>query len=58
MGDFTVIKLLGRATSGNVQKVLFALEEMGVDYLQGWGIGRPKPLAEITSGNMMPTASP
>jgi glutathione S-transferase len=27
-----VIKLLGRATSGNVQKVLFALEEMGVKY--------------------------
>jgi glutathione S-transferase len=27
-----VIKLLGRATSGNVQKVIFALEEIGVKY--------------------------
>lgn len=27
-----MIKLLGRATSGNVQKVLFALEEIGVKY--------------------------
>jgi glutathione S-transferase len=27
-----VIKLLGRQTSGNVQKVLFALEEIGVKY--------------------------
>lgn len=27
-----MIRLLGRATSGNVQKVLFALEEIGVKY--------------------------
>lgn len=27
-----MLKLLGRKTSGNVQKVLFALEEMGVKY--------------------------
>jgi glutathione S-transferase len=27
-----VIKLLGRATSGNVQKVIFGLEEIGVKY--------------------------
>ena len=26
------LKLLGRATSGNVQKVLFLLEELGLDY--------------------------
>ena len=31
-GDINVIKLLGRQTSGNVQKVLFALEEIGVKY--------------------------
>ena len=27
-----MIRLLGRATSGNVQKVIFLLEEMGVPY--------------------------
>ncbi|HEX4765337.1 MAG TPA: glutathione binding-like protein [Lichenihabitans sp.] len=27
-----MIKVLGRATSGNVQKVLFGLEEIGIDY--------------------------
>lgn len=27
-----MLKLLGRSTSGNVQKVLFALEEMGAEY--------------------------
>ncbi len=27
-----MIKVLGRATSGNVQKVLFGLEEIGLDY--------------------------
>jgi glutathione S-transferase len=31
-GDTIVIRLLGRSTSGNVQKVLFALEEIGVKY--------------------------
>lgn len=29
-----MIKLLGRQTSGNVQKVLFALEEIGVQYIR------------------------
>jgi len=29
--------------------IIVKLEEMGVDYLQGWGIGRPKPLEEITA---------
>jgi EAL domain-containing protein (putative c-di-GMP-specific phosphodiesterase class I) len=29
--------------------IIVKLEEMGVDYLQGWGIGRPKPLVEITA---------
>ena len=29
-----MLKLLGRKTSGNVQKVLFALEEMGADYIR------------------------
>ena len=24
-------------------------QEIGVDYLQGWGVGRPKPLAEVTA---------
>lgn len=27
-----MIQLLGRATSGNVQKVLFLLEELGLPY--------------------------
>jgi glutathione S-transferase len=31
-GDTNVIRLLGRSTSGNVQKVLFVLEEIGVKY--------------------------
>ena len=25
------------------------LEEIGVDYLQGWGISKPKPLTEVTA---------
>ncbi len=29
--------------------IIVKLEEMGVDYLQGWGVGRPKPLAEVTA---------
>ena len=29
-----MIRLLGRATSGNVQKVLFLLEELGVPYVR------------------------
>ncbi|MDE0055429.1 MAG: glutathione S-transferase family protein, partial [Gammaproteobacteria bacterium] len=27
-----MLKLLGRKTSGNVQKILFALEEIGAEY--------------------------
>jgi diguanylate cyclase (GGDEF)-like protein len=29
--------------------IIVKLEELGVDYLQGWGIGRPKPLAHVTA---------
>lgn len=29
--------------------IIAKLEEMGVDYLQGWGIGMPKLLAEVTA---------
>ncbi len=29
--------------------IIVKLEEMGVDYLQGWGIGMPKLLAEVTA---------
>jgi diguanylate cyclase (GGDEF)-like protein len=29
-------------------RIIARLEEIGVDYLQGWGIGHPKPLEEIT----------
>src|SRR5437660_10071882 len=33
-GDCNVIKLLGRQTSGNVQKVIFCLEELNVPYVR------------------------
>jgi EAL domain-containing protein (putative c-di-GMP-specific phosphodiesterase class I) len=29
--------------------IIVKLEELGVDYLQGWGVGRPKPLEEVTA---------
>jgi diguanylate cyclase (GGDEF)-like protein len=29
--------------------IIVKLEELGVDYLQGWGVGRPKPLSEVTA---------
>lgn len=29
--------------------IIVKLEELGVDYLQGWGIARPKPLADVTA---------
>ncbi len=29
--------------------IIVKLEEIGVDYLQGWGVGRPKPLAAVTA---------
>jgi len=28
--------------------IIAKLREIGVDYLQGWGVARPKPLAEVT----------
>src|SRR5215204_751796 len=31
-GEIAMIRVLGRQTSGNVQKVLFMLEEVGVPY--------------------------
>ena len=30
--------------------IIVKLEELGVDYLQGWGVGRPRPLADVTAG--------
>ena len=29
-------------------EIVNTLQEIGVDYLQGWGIGKPKMLSEIT----------
>ncbi len=29
--------------------IIVKLQEIGVDYLQGWGVGRPKPLLEVTA---------
>lgn len=29
--------------------IIVKLEELGVDYIQGWGVGRPKPLVEVTA---------
>jgi diguanylate cyclase (GGDEF)-like protein len=37
------------AESVESDEIIVKLEEMGVDYLQGWGIARPKPLIEVTS---------
>jgi glutathione S-transferase len=34
MGEYQMIRLLGRATSGNVQKVIFLLEEVGLKYVR------------------------
>ena len=28
--------------------IIETLKEIGVDYLQGWGVGKPKVLAEVT----------
>ena len=36
------------AESVENEAIIRKLQEIGVDYLQGWGIGRPKPLAEVT----------
>ncbi|MEQ8802504.1 MAG: EAL domain-containing protein, partial [Haliea sp.] len=35
------------AESVENEAIIEKLREIGVDYLQGWGIGRPKPLAEV-----------
>ncbi|MEQ9465484.1 MAG: DUF1631 family protein [Haliea sp.] len=35
------------AESVENEAIIAKLQEIGVDYLQGWGIGRPKPLAEV-----------
>ena len=37
------------AESVENEEIVELLREMGVDYLQGWGIGKPKLLAEITA---------
>lgn len=37
------------AESVENDSIIVKLEEMGVDYLQGWGVGRPKPLVEVTA---------
>ncbi len=37
------------AESVENDEAMQALREIGVDYLQGWGIGRPRPLADISS---------
>ncbi|MCB1705421.1 MAG: DUF1631 family protein [Halioglobus sp.] len=37
------------AESVENDQIIHKLEELGVDYLQGWGIGRPKPLDKITA---------
>ncbi|QFU76534.1 DUF1631 family protein [Halioglobus maricola] len=36
------------AESVENDEIIEKLKEIGVDYLQGWGIGKPKPLAEVT----------
>jgi diguanylate cyclase (GGDEF)-like protein len=37
------------AESVESDTIIVKLEELGVDYLQGWGVGRPKPLEEVTA---------
>lgn len=37
------------AESVEHDEIVVKLEEIGVDYLQGWGVGKPKPLAEVTA---------
>ncbi len=58
--DTDMIKLYGRATSGNVQKVIFLLEELGqpyerLDYGRQFGnTGTPEYLA-MNPTNKVPT---
>ncbi|GHD12658.1 hypothetical protein GCM10007052_13920 [Halioglobus japonicus] len=37
------------AESVENDEIIAKLKEIGVDYLQGWGVGKPKPLSEITA---------
>jgi len=37
------------AESVESDPIIVKLEELGVDYIQGWGVGRPKLLAEVTA---------
>lgn len=37
------------AESVEHEEIVVKLEEIGVDYLQGWGVGKPKPLTEVTA---------
>ena len=37
------------AESVENDEIIVKLEEIGVDYLQGWGVGMPKPLVEVTA---------
>ena len=37
------------AESVENDEVVGILREIGVDYLQGWGVGRPKPLSDVTA---------
>lgn len=36
------------AESVENEDIIGKLQEIGVDYLQGWGVGRPKPLPDVT----------
>ena len=42
----TLANLLGKR--GLSAQIIEKLKEIGVDYLQGWGIGKPKPLNDVT----------
>jgi hypothetical protein len=50
-----MIKLLGRQTSGNVQKVIFCLEEMRVPYVAGraWFALERFTIADIALGTIV-----
>lgn len=37
------------AESVESEPIIVKLEELGVDFLQGWGVGRPKPLEEVAA---------
>ncbi len=37
------------AESVENEEIIEKLKEIGVDYLQGWGVARPKPLTEVTA---------